>query len=66
MISALRVTHPALHLVRNADKSYNISDLLDPALSGPPGPPPRFSVSNIEIVDGRIDFDDRPEHRCIR
>ena len=63
VISALRVTRPALHLVRNADQSYNVSDLLDQALAGPPGPPPRFSVSNIEVVDGRIEFDDRPEHR---
>jgi hypothetical protein len=63
VIKALRVTGPALHLVRNADRSYNVSDLVDQALAGPPGPPPRFSVSNIEIVDGRIEFDDRPEHR---
>ena len=64
VISALRVTRPDLHLVRNADRSYNVSDLLDRALAGPPGPPPRFSVSNIEVVDGRIEFDDRPEHRA--
>ena len=61
VISALRMTQPALHLVRNADKTYNFSDLVDQALAGPSGPPPRFSISNIEIVDGRIDFDDRPE-----
>jgi len=63
VVSALKVTRPALHLVRNADKSYNVSDLVDRALAGPPGPAPRFSVSNIELIDGRIDFDDRPEHR---
>ena len=63
VISALRITRPDLHLVRNADRSYNVSDLLDQVLAGPPGPPPRFSVSNIEIADGRIDFDDRPGHR---
>jgi hypothetical protein len=63
MISALRVAQPKLHLVRNADRSYNVSDLIDQAMAGPPGPPPRFSIGNIEIVDGRIDFDDRPEHR---
>jgi uncharacterized protein involved in outer membrane biogenesis len=61
VISALKVTRPALHLVRNADKSYNVSDLVDQALA--PGPTPRFSISNIEIVDGSIDFDDQPEHR---
>ncbi|HWO41738.1 MAG TPA: DUF748 domain-containing protein, partial [Candidatus Eisenbacteria bacterium] len=25
------------------------------------GPPPRFALSNIEVVEGRIEFDDRPE-----
>jgi hypothetical protein len=63
VISALKLTRPTLHVVRNADKTYNFSDLIDQAFAGPPGPPPRFSVSNIQIVDGRIDFDDRPEHQ---
>ena len=63
VIGALKVTQPSLHLVRNADKTYNVSDLVDRALAGPPGPTPRFSVSNIEVVDGRIDFDDRPEQK---
>ena len=63
VVSALTVTQPALHVVRNADKSYNFSDILDRALSGPSRPPPRFAVSNIELVDGQVDFDDRPEKR---
>ena len=63
VVSALKVTQPVLHLVRNEDKTYNFTDLLDRALSGPSTAPPRFSVSNIEIVDGEVDFDDRPEHR---
>ena len=63
VVSELKLTSPTLHLVRNADKTYNFSDLLDRALAGPPGPPPRFSISNIQISDGRIDFDDRPERR---
>jgi uncharacterized protein involved in outer membrane biogenesis len=63
VVAALKVTHPSLNLVRNDDKTYNFSDILERAASGPPGPPPRFAVNNIEIVDGQIDFDDRPEHR---
>lgn len=63
VIHELRLSRPALNVVRNADKTYNFSDLLDRALAGPSGPPPRFSVSNIEVVDGRITIDDRPEHR---
>jgi hypothetical protein len=62
VVGALKVTRPTIRLVRNADNTYNISDLIERALAGPPGPPPRFSVSNIEVVDGRIEFDDRPEN----
>ncbi len=60
VVSELRLIQPKLRLVRNAGKSYNISDLIERAMAGPPGPPPRFSIANIELVDGRIDFDDRP------
>src|SRR5215470_4816150 len=63
VINELRLTRPSLHVLRNEDKSYNFSDLVEQALARPQGPPPRFSVSNIQIVDGSIDFDDRPEHR---
>lgn len=63
VVSELKLTGPTLRLVRNADKTYNFSDLLDRALAGPSGPPPRFSISNIQISDGRIDFNDIPEHR---
>src|SRR5262249_20276813 len=63
VISALKLTQPALDVVRNADKTYNFSDLLDRALADSSAPPPRFSVSNIEVIDGRIAFDDRPAHR---
>ncbi len=63
VVSALKLTRPALHLVRNADRSYNVSDLIEQALAAPPGPPPSFSISNIEVEDGRIEFDDRPDHR---
>ena len=63
VVNELKLSQPALNLVRNNDKTYNFSDLLDRALAGPAGPPPGFSVSNIQIVGGRIAFDDRPEHR---
>ena len=62
VINELKLTRPSLHILRNEDKSYNFSDLIEQALAQPAGPP-RFSVSNIQIVDGSIDFDDRPEHR---
>src|SRR5262249_52727986 len=61
VISALKLSQPTLNLVRNADKTYNFSDFVESALA--PGPTPHFSISNIEIVGGRVVFDDRPEHR---
>jgi uncharacterized protein involved in outer membrane biogenesis len=63
VIGELTLTRPAVHLVRNTDRSYNVSDLIEQALAGPPGPPPRFSISNIQVLDGTIEFDDRPERQ---
>ena len=64
VVKEFRLVKPYISLIRNEDRSYNYQDLIDEFTSGPkapPGPPPRFSLNNIEIVDGRIDFDDRPE-----
>jgi len=63
VITELRLSRPALNIVRETDSTYNVSDLIERALAGPPGPPPRFSVTNIEVVDGRVAFDDRPAGR---
>ena len=68
VIDEIRLVKPAVRIVRNADKSYNYTDLINkfsaaPAQpAAPAGGPPRFSLNNIEILDGRIDFDDRPEN----
>jgi uncharacterized protein involved in outer membrane biogenesis len=67
VVQQLRITRPYLRVVRNDDRRYNFQDLLDefsapPAQPPPPDkPPPQFALFNIELIDGRIDFDDRPE-----
>ncbi|MBI4526960.1 MAG: DUF748 domain-containing protein [Deltaproteobacteria bacterium] len=67
VLKQIQLVKPYINVVRNEDLSYNFTDLIEeftkgpPAPTGPPGPPPRFSLNNIEIVDGRVDFDDRPE-----
>lgn len=63
VIKELRLAKPYLHLVRNRDRTYNFQDLLAGTGSGGSGgAPPRFALQNIQIVDGKIDFDDRPEN----
>ncbi|MGN6717720.1 MAG: DUF748 domain-containing protein, partial [Candidatus Binatia bacterium] len=67
VIKELRLIKPYFHVVRNEDHTYNFSDLIDeftketPGPKKPPGPTPRFALNNIQILDGKIDFDDRPE-----
>lgn len=61
VVEELRLATPYVNLVRNEDGKYNFQDLIDEMTSGPSGPTPRFALNNIQITDGKIDFDDRPE-----
>jgi uncharacterized protein involved in outer membrane biogenesis len=61
VLKELRLVKPYINLVRGDDFKYNFQDLIDEFTSGPAGPTPRFSLNNIQIMDGNIDFDDRPE-----
>ncbi len=63
VVSELRLTGPSLRLVRNPDGSYNASDLIEELLKPSPGPTPEFSVSNIQVSGGRLEFDDQPAGR---
>lgn len=57
----VRLVNPRLSIVRFPDNRYNFSDLLDELMARPgtDGPPPRFSLSNIQISAGAVAFDDR-------
>jgi hypothetical protein len=61
VISKARITAPYIHLVRTAANTYNFSDLMEP--KGPKkekaGKPARFSLNNIVISNGSVDFIDR-------
>jgi len=67
VLKEIRLVKPYINVVRNEDRTYNFTDLIDeftkqpPGPKSPPGPPPRFALNNIQVVDGKIDFDDRPE-----
>ncbi|RJG02412.1 DUF748 domain-containing protein [Noviherbaspirillum sedimenti] len=65
VVQAVRLDKPYVHLARTAAHHYNIDDIL--ALASQPSPEPepdagpaRFSVYNIQLVDGRIAFEDKP------
>ena len=53
---------PRLHVARGEDMKYNFSDLLEEFAPKPgsPSKPLRYSLNNIEIVGGGVDFEDRP------
>lgn len=63
VVDELSLQAPRVSLVRLTDGRYDISDLLDQWLApgDKPGSLPRFSVNNIQVTDGRLDFDDRPK-----
>jgi len=58
VLDSMKLVRPSVSLSRDREGRYNVQDLVDRALSGPEGPPPRFSLNNIEIDDGAIAFDD--------
>ena len=62
VVSEFRLTKPFLRVVHRPDQSYNFSDLLPSQETRPAAPakPLRFSVNNIQIVDGGVDFLDEP------
>ena len=61
VIDEARLTRPHARLMRNADQTYNFQDLVDEFLARPKDdePPPKFAAFNLQLVDGRIDIDDR-------
>jgi hypothetical protein len=69
ILREVKLTNPYVHIVRNPDRrTYNFSDLIE-KFSKPQVPPseepaeePRFSLNNVQIVNGRIEIDDRPEN----
>src|SRR5690242_11474989 len=58
VFDAVKLVRPALSLARDREGRYSVQDLIAKALAAPEGPPPRFSLNNIEIDRGSLAFDD--------
>jgi hypothetical protein len=58
VFDALKLVRPAVSFARDRAGRYSVQDLIDKALAAPEGPPPAFSLNNIEIDDGSVAFDD--------
>src|SRR5579863_372844 len=73
VIGEVTIDKPAIHVVRADAQKFNFSDLLESAPVDKSKPPPapsapmRFAVSNIQIRDGDVQFDDQllGEHHAI-
>lgn len=61
VIEEIALKAPYLNVARNTDFSYNFADILK-ELMKPSESPARYSVNNIQVTGGRIEFDDRPKH----
>lgn len=64
VVDEIRLRGPRIAVARLADGRYDISDLLDEWMKPkdePEKPLPRFSLNNIQVLGGKLVFDDRPE-----
>ena len=60
VVKELRIERPAMHLVRTAEQRFNVSDLLDSSSRNDKSRMPfRFAVSNMQLNDGTVHFDDK-------
>ncbi len=63
ILKQVRLDRPYIRIVHHQDGSYNFSDLLGAGSSDQGGnaAPPKFSLNNIQIVDGSVDLIDQPK-----
>jgi hypothetical protein len=61
VVQEIRLSQPYLHLVRKDAHRYNFDDIVERFAGQPPSKErARFSLNNIQVEQGRIEFEDRP------
>ncbi len=64
VLKEIKVQRPYLHVVRTAANTYNFSDIIErskkSAPTAAPSKPVMFSLNNIRVADGSVDFIDEP------
>ncbi len=61
VVQEVRLSKPYVRLLRKDAHHYNVDDIIALISAQPPSPQPaRFSINNIRLEQGRIEFDDRP------
>lgn len=66
VVDEIRLQGPRVAVARVGEGRYDISDLLDEWLKPKDEPDtgtPRFSLNNIQVVGGKIVFDDQPKNK---
>ena len=63
VLGEILLSRPYVNIVRRPDGTYNFTDLIDEFTKKPAkeSKPLRYSINNIRIVDGSVDFDDGPK-----
>lgn len=61
VLHEIRVKAPYFKIVRKPDSTYNIDDIVTELLK-PSDSPARYSINNIHVDGGKIEFDDTPKH----
>lgn len=69
VLHEIALTNPYVHVVRIEGQRYNFSDIVDKFTARPAKPEPKpaksepatFSLNNIQLTGGSVDFDDRPQ-----
>lgn len=65
VVKEIRVSRPFIRIIRHQDNTYNFSDLVGRGESQKSGAvqPLKFSLNNIQVINGGIDFLDEPKQK---